>query len=57
MRRLTLAVLVLPTTSHYSNMTDEYIRVREAFKLVAETFIGDKRKLKEFCESAEAAFG
>ncbi|PNF23780.1 hypothetical protein B7P43_G16801 [Cryptotermes secundus] len=38
-------------------MADEYICVSDAFKLVAEPFSGDKRKLKEFCENVDAAFG
>ncbi|PNF23589.1 hypothetical protein B7P43_G13934 [Cryptotermes secundus] len=38
-------------------MADEYISVSDAFKLVAEPFSGDKRKLKEFCENVDAAFG
>jgi hypothetical protein len=38
-------------------MADEYISVSDAFKLVAEPLSGDKRKLKEFCENVEAAFG
>jgi hypothetical protein len=37
-------------------MGDEYINVSDAFKLVAEPFSGEKRKLKEFCENAESAF-
>jgi hypothetical protein len=37
-------------------MADEYISVSDDFKLVAEPFSGDKRKLKEFCENVEAAF-
>ena len=38
-------------------MADEYISVSDAFKLVAEPFSGDKRKLKEFCENVDSAFG
>jgi hypothetical protein len=38
-------------------MADEYISVSDAFKLVAEPFSGNKRKLREFCENVEAAFG
>jgi hypothetical protein len=38
-------------------MADEYTSVSDAFRLVAEPFSGDKRKLKEFCENVEAAFG
>ncbi|PNF39993.1 hypothetical protein B7P43_G15585 [Cryptotermes secundus] len=38
-------------------MADEYISVSDAFKLVAEPFSGDIRKLKEFCENVDAAFG
>jgi hypothetical protein len=37
-------------------MADEYLSVNDAFKLIAEPFSGDKRKLKEFCENVEAAY-
>jgi hypothetical protein len=32
-------------------------KMADAFKSVAEPFSGDKRKLKEFCENVDAAFG
>jgi hypothetical protein len=38
-------------------MADDYASVSDAFRLVAEPFSDDKRKLKEFCENVEAAFG
>jgi hypothetical protein len=37
-------------------MTDEHLSVNDAFKLIAEPFSGDKRKLKEFCENVEASY-
>jgi hypothetical protein len=38
-------------------MANEYINVSVAFKLIAEPFNGDRRKLKEFCKNVELAFG
>jgi hypothetical protein len=37
-------------------MADEYLSVNYTFKSIAESFSGDKRKLKEFCENVEAAY-
>jgi hypothetical protein len=53
---------LLPTCSscprlYIWNLADEYISVSDVFKLVTEPFSRNKRKLKEFCENVEAAFG